>query len=179
MTERIKLLIVDDELKFLDSISKRLELRDFAVTKASSGAAAIEAARTGKFDLALLDLKMPGMDGREVLRILKQEHDFLEVIILTGHGSIDSAVECTKLGAYGYLSKPCEMDKLLEVLMDAYAVRLRKKFSTDQQRMQLIEEAADQWSPEAVMGRLREQMKEKPTLLSILRQLRKLDDERK
>ncbi|MEJ2079679.1 MAG: response regulator [Acidobacteriota bacterium] len=179
MTQKIKLLIVDDEIKFLDSIGKRLELRDFDVTKASSGNAAVEAARTGKFDLALLDLKMPGMDGREVLEVLKQEHQFLEVIILTGHGSIDSAVECTKLGAYGYLSKPYELEKLLEVLKDAYEARLRKKFSSDQKRMEQIEEAADQWDPTAVMGRLREQMKEKPTLLSVLRQLRKLDDERK
>lgn len=179
MTQKIKLLIVDDEVKYLDSISKRLELRDFDVTKASSGREAVEAARTGKFDLALLDLKMPGMDGREVLEILKQEHQFLEVIILTGHGSIDSAVECTKLGAFGYLSKPYELDKLLEVLKDAYEARLRKKFSSDQKRMEQIAEAADQWDPSALMGRLREQMKEKPTLLSILRQLRKLDDERK
>ncbi len=179
MTEKIKLLIVDDEVKFLNSISRRLELRDFEVTKASSGDEAVAAARPGKFDLALLDLKMPGMDGREVLRILKQEHQFLEVIILTGHGSIDSAVECTKLGAFGYLSKPYELDKLLEVLKDAYEARLRKKFSSDEKRMEQIMEAADQWEPAKLMGRLREQMKERPTLLSILRQLRKLDDERK
>lgn len=179
MTQKIKLLIVDDEIKFLDSIGKRLELRDFDVTKASSGSEAVEAARSGKFDLALLDLKMPGMDGRELLQILKQEHQFLEVIILTGHGSIDSAVECTKLGAFGYLSKPYELEKLLEVLKDAYETRLRKKFSADEARMEAITQAADAWDPTKMMGRLREQMAEKPTLLSILRQLRKLDDERK
>jgi DNA-binding NtrC family response regulator len=81
------------------------------------------------------------------------------VIILTGHGSIDSAVECTKLGAYGYLSKPYELEKLLEVLKGAYEAR--------------------QWEPSKVMGRLREQMQETPTVLSILKRLRKLDDDRK
>src|SRR4030043_1487675 len=132
MTEKIKLLIVDDEVKFLDSIAKRLEIRDFNVTKATNGQEAIDAAKAGKFDLALLDLKMPGMDGKHVLEILKKEHKFLEVIILTGHGSLDSAVECTKLGAFGYLPKPYELEKLLELLRQAYETRLRKKFEHDQ-----------------------------------------------
>lgn len=179
MSEKIKLLIVDDEVKFLDSIAKRLELRGFDVSKASSGDQAVEAARTGQFDLALLDLKMPGMDGQEVLKILKEEHEFLEVIILTGHGSIDSAVECTKLGAYGYLSKPYELEKLLEVLKDAYTTRLGKKFDSDQEKLKEIIDVANQWTPEALMTQMREHMAEKPTILSIFRQLRKIDDDRK
>ncbi len=109
MPDKIKLLIVDDEVKFLDSIAQRLQLRDFDVTKATNGQEAIEATRREKYDLALLDLKMPGIDGRQVLEILKKEHKFLEVIILTGHGSVDSAVECTKLGAFDYLPKPYEL----------------------------------------------------------------------
>ena len=80
MSDKIKLLIVDDEIKFLDSVARRLEMRDFDVTKASSGELAVEAASSGKFDLALLDLKMPGMDGKQVLEILKKEHKYLEVI---------------------------------------------------------------------------------------------------
>jgi len=160
MAGKIKLLIVDDEVKFLDSMAQRLELRDFDVTKASSGAQALEAARTGKFDLALLDLKMPGMDGTEVLRYLKQEHKYLEVIILTGHGSLDSAVECTKLGAFGYLPKPYELDNLLTVLMQAYEARLTKKFQADAERMAKIQKLAAGSSP-----------------LGILRELRALDDD--
>ncbi|HDS00424.1 MAG TPA: response regulator, partial [candidate division Zixibacteria bacterium] len=120
MGDKIKLLICDDEVKFLDSIAERLELRGFDVTKATSGREAVEAARTGGFDLAILDLKMPGMNGIEVLEVLKKEHKYLEVIILTGHGSIDSAVESTKLGAFSYLSKPYDLDDLLKSLRDAY-----------------------------------------------------------
>ena len=162
MPNKIKLLIVDDEVKFLDSIAQRLELRDFDVTKATNGQEAVDAARNDKFDLALLDLKMPGMDGKEVLRILKGEHKFLEVIILTGHGSVDSAVECTKLGAFGYLPKPYELEDLIEVLKQAFETRLKKKFESDQTRMEKLAELAKGSSP-----------------LGILREMRKLDDEEK
>jgi len=162
MPNKIKLLIVDDEVKFLDSIAQRLELRDFSVTKATNGQEAVDAARNDKFDLALLDLKMPGMDGKEVLRILKGEHKFLEVIILTGHGSVDSAVECTKLGAFGYLPKPYELEDLIEVLKQAFETRLKKKFESDQVRMEKLAELAKGSSP-----------------LGILREMRKLDDEEK
>lgn len=162
MPNRIKLLIVDDEKKFLDSIAKRLEMREFDVTKAGNGQQAVEAARAGGFDLALLDLKMPGMDGQQVLEILKKEHKHLEVIILTGHGSIDSAVECTRLGAFSYLPKPYELDNLLEALTTAYESRIRKKFESDQVRMEKLAELAAQSSP-----------------LGILRAMRELDDQEK
>ena len=138
MENKIKLLIVDDEVQFLDSIAERLELRDFDVTKASRGAEALQIADKQKFDLALLDLKMPGMDGRELLEILKREHKYLEVIMLTGHGSLESAVECTKLGAFGYLPKPYELDKLIETLVGAYAARLRNKLGDSTQLQQAV-----------------------------------------
>jgi len=166
MENKIKLLIVDDEVKFLDSIAQRLELRGFDVTKAKSGQEAIEAAGTGKFDLALLDLKMPGMDGTQVLEILKKEHKYLEVIILTGHGSVDSAVECTKLGAFSYLPKPYELDMLLEKIKEAFQERLRKKFEQDQVRM---DKRMDKIAKLATGS----------SALGILRELRKLDNEEK
>ncbi len=162
MSDKIRLLIVDDEVKFVDSIAQRLEMRGLEVTKAYSGKEAIEKARQEKFDLALLDLKMPEMDGRKVLEVLKNEHKFLEIIILTGHGSMDSAVECTKLGAYGYLPKPYELDNLLDVLKNAYQERLRKKFQKNQERLDQIMSFATGASP-----------------LAILRKLRELDDEAK
>ncbi len=162
MGDKIKLLICDDEVKFLDSIAERLELRGFDVTKATSGKEAVEAARSGGFDLAILDLKMPGMNGIEVLEILKKEHKYLEVIILTGHGSIDSAVESTKLGAFGYLSKPYELDDLLESLKSAYETRLTKKFEADTERMDKILKMAQTMSP-----------------LGFLREVKKLDNEEK
>jgi len=162
MSDKIKLLIVDDEVEFLESIAKRLGLRQFDVRTATRGAEAVEIAREGKFDLALLDLKMPGMDGKQVLEILKREHKYIEVIILTGHGSVDLAIDCTKLGAFGYLPKPYELEKLLETLRQAYQTRMEKKFEADQERMDKIAKLATGSSP-----------------LSILRELRKMDDEEK
>lgn len=162
MPDKIKLLIVDDEVKFLDSIAQRLEMRGFDVTKAIDGEEAVKWATARKFDLALLDLKMPGMDGKQVLEILKKEHKYLEVIILTGHGSLDSAVECTKLGAFSYLPKPYEIDKLLETLKEAYEARMRKKFELDGIRLQKIQQLATGNSA-----------------LGILRALRELDNEEK
>jgi DNA-binding NtrC family response regulator len=156
MDKKIKLLIVDDEVAFLDSIAKRLELRDFDVARATSGDAALEAAGGQKFDLALVDLKMPGMDGKELLKRLKASHKYLEVIILTGHGSLESAVECTKLGAYGYLPKPYELEQLIDLLKEAYQVRMQKKFEQDQKRMDMIRRIATGDSALGIMRRLRE-----------------------
>ncbi|NQS98290.1 MAG: response regulator [candidate division Zixibacteria bacterium] len=156
MSDKIRLLIVDDEVEFLDSIAQRLEMRGFDITKAINGEEAVEATREKKFDLALLDLKMPGMDGKQVLEILKKEHKYLEVIILTGHGSLESAVECTKLGAFSYLPKPYELEELLEILKQAYEVRMKKKFENDQLRMEKITSLATGSSPLAILRALRE-----------------------
>jgi len=162
MKHVIKLLIVDDETRFLKTIAQRLTKRGFDVRTASNGPDAIALARYEKFDIALLDLKMPGIDGGQVLRVLKGEHEFLEAIILTGHGSLESAVELTKIGAFSYLPKPYELEKLIEVLKDAYEARLMKKFEADQTKMDRIMTAAEGESP-----------------LGILRKLRELDDGRK
>ncbi|OPL16681.1 MAG: hypothetical protein AVO38_07235 [delta proteobacterium ML8_D] len=136
---QIKILAVDDEVDFLNTLSRRLESRDFQVTTASNGEQAIKEAKMGGFDVAILDLKMPGMNGQELLKILKENHKFLEVIMLTGYASVDSAVECTKLGAYGYLEKPYDLEKLLGVLRDAYEARIKKKFPHDQKRMKELD----------------------------------------
>ena len=162
MEHVIKLLIVDDETRFLNAIAHRLSKRGFNVRTATNGADAITLAQEDKFDIALLDLKMPGMDGSEVLRVLKEEHDFLEAIILTGHGSLESAVEVTKLGAFGYLPKPYEIDKLVQTLKDAYEARLKRKFAADQAKIEKIVAIATGESP-----------------LGILRKLREMDDERR
>jgi DNA-binding NtrC family response regulator len=162
MEHVIRLLIVDDETRFLNAIAQRLTKRGFDVRTAENGPEAIALARSEKFDIALLDLRMPGMDGGEVLRVLKGEHEFLEAIILTGHGSLESAVELTKLGAFSYLPKPYELDKLIDVLKKAYEERLKKKFASDQSKIQAIMAIAEGESP-----------------LGILRRLRELDDNRK
>jgi DNA-binding NtrC family response regulator len=158
----IKLLLVDDEVDFLKSLSERLSLRDFEVTTASEGKQAIKAAKKGHFDVAILDLRMPGMDGTEVLKVLKDKHKWLEVVMLTGHGSVDSAVEAGKLGAFGYLEKPYDFDNLVGMLKDAYTARLKKTFEHDKKRMEDIEFLSMGSSP-----------------MSILASLRRLDDEEK
>ena len=162
MSDKIKLLIVDDEVKFLNSIARRLEMRGFDVATAPNGKDAINIAHSDRFDVALLDLKMPGLDGKQVLEILKKEHKHLEVIILTGHGSYESAAECTRLGAFGYLPKPYELDKLLEVLKNAYEERIKKKFESDAAKMGKLMKIATGSSP-----------------LGILNEMKKLDDEGK
>jgi DNA-binding NtrC family response regulator len=138
MGEKIRLLLVDDETQFLETICKRLELRNFEVTPVNSGEEAIEVARKNEFEIALVDLKMPGMSGEQVLETLKKEHKFLEVIILTGHGSIDSAIRSTKLGAYYYLQKPCELEMLLQVLKEAYQKRIQKKHGYKDEELEKI-----------------------------------------
>ena len=152
--KQIKLLIVDDEEDFLTTIAERLGMRDFDITTAAEGKLAVKAAKKGHFDVAILDMKMPGMDGMELLQILKKKHKFLEVIILTGHVAIDSAVEATKLGAFSYLEKPCDFDNLMEVLKKAYEARIRKKFEHDQKRMEEIETLSMGSSPMAILKSL-------------------------
>ncbi|MBW2427746.1 MAG: response regulator [Deltaproteobacteria bacterium] len=110
---KIKLLLVDDEFDFLQAIAERLTLKNFDVIAASNGSEAIAAAEKNLFDVAVVDFKMPGMDGTQVLKILKERHKYLEIIILTGHATIDSAVECTKLGAFKYLEKPYNFEQLV------------------------------------------------------------------
>lgn len=156
MEHVIKLLIVDDESRFLEAIATRLRKRGFDVQTAGNGADAVALARREKFDIALLDLKMPGMDGGQLLRALKAEHRYLEAVILTGHGSLESAVELTKLGAFSYLPKPYELDKLIEILKDAYEARLRRKFAADEARMEKILAARHAESPLAILRTLRE-----------------------
>jgi DNA-binding NtrC family response regulator len=159
---KIKLLFVDDEVKFLESISKRLELKNFDVTSATTGQEAIESAENGLFDVAVVDFQMPGMDGAQVLKTLKEKHRYLEIIMLTGHATIDSAVECTKLGAFKYLEKPYDFENLVEVIKQAYEARLKKKFEHNQKRIEEIQRLSLRESP-----------------LGLLKALARLDDDEK
>ncbi len=153
---KIKLLIVDDEVDFLEALGERLEMRDFLVRTVTTGADALDLCGTEKFDLALIDLKMPGMDGQELLARIKAAHRFLEVIILTGHGSLGSAVECAKLGAFSYLPKPYQLDELLMVLKDAYAERLMKKFAANTARTEELLRLSQEESPRGILRRMKE-----------------------
>ena len=154
--EKINLLIVDDEEQFLNSISRSLELRDFKVIAVNRGEKAIEAAKNNPIDIALVDLKMPGISGEETLKLLKQEHKWMEVVILTGHGAIDSAVECTKSGAYSYLQKPCELNILLEALQDAYKKKVMNKKQLEEKKMNELLNISMSNSPREILRKLRE-----------------------
>jgi DNA-binding NtrC family response regulator len=159
---KIKLLVVDDEAKFLQSISSRLALQNIDVTTASNGKEAIASAEKGLFDVAVVDFRMPGMDGAQVLKTLKERHNYLEIIILTGHATVDSAVECTRLGAFQYLEKPYAFEKLVEAIKDAYEARLKRKYEHDMKRYKEIQKLSLNASP-----------------LGILKALARLDNEEK
>lgn len=154
--EKIRILVVDDEVRFLETLSKRLEMRDFHVTSVTSGQDALEMARVKSFDLALLDLKMPGMSGEETLAQIKQMHPEIEVVILTGHGSVDSAVQCMKAGSYTYLQKPCDTEELLTALTNAYRLRVQRKLRADRAKLDEMMEIELGASPLTILRRLRE-----------------------
>jgi DNA-binding response OmpR family regulator len=121
----IRLLLVDDERGFVNVLSKRIRRRSIDVTAAFSGAEALKALREREFDVAVLDLKMEDMDGLDVLKILRIMAPNLVVIMLTGHGSAAAARQGLELGAFDYLTKPCELDELLEKIKAAYEHRKR------------------------------------------------------
>ena len=114
-----RVLLVDDEKGFLNVLSNRLSRRAIIPTKAFSGTQAIQILRRQDFDVAVLDLKMEDMDGIEVLKIIKKMVPELPVIILTGHGSQTAADKGMQLGAFDYLSKPCELSELMEKIIKA------------------------------------------------------------
>ena len=115
-----RVLLVDDETIFTKNMSKLLKNRGYQVTAVNSGDAAIRELEQNRFDVMVLDLKMPGMDGITTLKESVKLGLFTETLILTGHGSIDSALEAMKLGAYDYLTKPCEIDELVAKIEAAW-----------------------------------------------------------
>jgi len=121
--KQIKLLLVDDEVGFSTVISKRMGKRGVLVETASGGAEAIQLLRSRDFDVAILDLKMEDMDGIEVLKIFKKMVPKMPVIMLTGHGSESSAQEGILLGAFDYLTKPCELNELLQKISEAVGMK--------------------------------------------------------
>ena len=122
---KIHVLIADDEKEFIETLAQRLEIRDFAVTAVTSGEAAIE--MTGKidFDVIILDVLMPEIDGLEALKQIKAIRPITPVIMLTGEATVENAIQGMKLGAYDFLIKPTEADKLSEKIKAAYEVKHR------------------------------------------------------
>ncbi|MBI5482300.1 MAG: response regulator [Deltaproteobacteria bacterium] len=119
----IRVLLVDDEAELVEYLTKRLTRKGHSVVGTLSGRDAVAALDGQTFDVAVLDLKMPQMDGLEVLRQAKSCQPFLEVVILTGHGSIESALESGRHQALRFLSKPYEFDDLSRVIEEAAAAK--------------------------------------------------------
>ena len=118
--EKIKLMLVDDEERFLVTTRKLLTKKGMTVLTAASGAAALELLESNQVQVMILDVKMPGMDGVATLKEVKSRFPLTEVIMLTGHASVDSAIDGLKSGAFDYLTKPCDIDVLIEKAGQAY-----------------------------------------------------------
>jgi DNA-binding response OmpR family regulator len=122
--EKFKVMIVDDEVDFLETIVKRLKARNIDVNGVESGYQALEVLDHRNPDVIILDVKMPGMDGIETLREIKKKKPLTEVIMLTGHASVESGIQGMQLGAFDYVMKPIALDELLEKIRQAYERKL-------------------------------------------------------
>ena len=133
---KIKLLLVDDEKDFIESLAERLQLRDFDVKSALNGDDAIKLVSENEFDVIILDVKMPGMDGNATLKEIKRQFPMIEVIMLTGHATVESAIDGLKSGASDYLMKPADIGDLIQKAEDAFARRqnLESKIRVAQMR---------------------------------------------
>lgn len=129
---KIQLLLVDDEEDFLQSAARAFERRGIGVQTAKDGVAALQIVDSYSFDVVILDVKMPGIDGAEVARRLRKEYPQLPIIILTGHGSIPKAFEAVKKGVFDYIAKPCNMDHLAQKVEEA--VRAHPIDTADKER---------------------------------------------
>ena len=118
-----RILIVDDEERFRTTLGKRLTERELDVVTVGGGIEAIDEVKCRLYDVIILDIKMPGLDGIETLAEIKKIAPNIEVILLTGHASIDSAVDGMRSGAYNYVLKPCDIEQLLEKINGAYEVK--------------------------------------------------------
>ena len=128
-----KLLLVDDEEEFIHTLSERLQMRNLEPVIAHDGETALSIVENDAPEVMVLDLKMPGIDGLEVLRRVKREHPDTEVIILTGHGSEAVEAEAEKLGAFAFLNKPVDIDVLAQTMKSAYAKLARKRQAAEEE----------------------------------------------
>jgi DNA-binding NtrC family response regulator len=115
-----KVLVVDDETDFLKTLVNRLDKRNLEVRGVESGEKALEILNERIFDVVILDVKMPGMDGVDVLREIKRKWPLIEVIMLTGHASVESGIEGMRRGAFDYIMKPTDIDDLMDKMRKAF-----------------------------------------------------------
>ncbi len=133
----MKIMLVDDEERFLLTTEKLMSRKGYNIITAASGWEALEKLKSHNIHVVILDVKMPGMDGNSTLKEIKKQFPLVEVIMLTGHATVDSAVDGLKSGAIDYVMKPCDMDELLKKAEDAFEKRqrLEEKIRTAQARL--------------------------------------------
>jgi len=147
---------VDDEEALLNSLKRRLGVRDFNVIAVNRGEKALEVARHNSVDVAVVDIKMPGIKGQDVMLALKEEYPWMEIIILTGHGSFDPEDEGIADKIHSVLGKHCDLATLQEALTDAYRKTVMNRRKIGPQEMNAILNTADKNSPDDVLKHLKE-----------------------
>jgi DNA-binding NtrC family response regulator len=134
-----KALLVDDETSFLSVMSKRLTSRDLDILTAAGGREGLDILeKDPEVDVVILDVKMPGMDGLETLQEMRKRFPLVEVIMLTGHATVETAIDGMKSGAFDYLMKPCDIDKLIELVKEAKAKKAKHEEKIIQAQMKEI-----------------------------------------
>jgi len=133
MADRV--LLVDDEVEFVDALAERMRARGLTADTANDGQQAIARASQARYDAVILDLAMPGMDGLQTLQRLRADNPNLQIILLTGQGTVQTAVEATKLGAMDFLEKPADIDELLGKIRQARATRLALDMQKSEQEI--------------------------------------------
>lgn len=125
--EKMKMLLVDDEIRYLETTSKLIERKGYDVWTAPSGEKALEILGAHNIHVVVLDVKMPGMDGNETLKQIKELYPLTEVIMLTGHATVDSAIDGLKSGAWDYLMKPADVGEIVEKAEQAFQKRMNQE----------------------------------------------------
>ena len=125
--EKMRIMLVDDEERYLQTTRKLIEKKGYEVLTALSGEEALEKLKSQNVHVVILDVKMPGMDGNQTLKAIKTLYPLVEVIMLTGHGTMDSAIDGLKSGAFDYLVKPADIDDIIEKAMEAFEKRQHRE----------------------------------------------------
>ena len=132
-------LLVDDEAEFVETFSERLVMRNLEIFKAFSGEEALQVLKTNQnIEIVILDVKMPGMDGIETLAEIKKGYPLVEVIMLSGHADVESAIDGMKQGAFDYLMKPCDIDQMIAKVTEAPAKKRQHEEKIIQARIKEI-----------------------------------------
>ncbi len=126
MKKAIKVLLVDDEVEFVNTLAQRLKMRELVVDTVYDGAQALSFIKKIEPDVIVLDLKMPGLHGIDVLREIKKIKPAIQVIILTGHGTEKDAVEAKNLGGFDFLRKPADIDLLVAKIKEAFSEKIER-----------------------------------------------------